>query len=123
MLPISNHLRETIIYHKNNNELNENIAKWLRISICTVSRIWSEYQKTGSYLPKPQNSGRKPLVSSEVMDEVVQEIKKTPDITLLEMIDKFELPISESALSKRLKKIGFTYKKRHYIHLHNSEKI
>ena len=112
MLPITNQERETIIYHKKKWERNEDIARWLRVSTSTITRIWSQYKKTGSYEPKPQNSGRKPLVTKHQMDMVVEKIKEQPDITLRELIDKFSLGISESALCRRLLAMGLTLKKR-----------
>jgi transposase len=63
----------------------------------------------------PPNSGRKPLVSDKDMEKVVSKIKETPDTTLNELIDKFNLPISESALCKRLIKLGYSFKKRQLI--------
>jgi len=45
------------------------------------------------------------------MDEVVSKIREAPDMTLLELIDEFDLPISQAALSKRLVGLGMRYKK------------
>ena len=112
MLPITNQERKTIIYHKQNGERIEDIARWIRVSISTITRIWSQYRRTGSYEPKPQNSGRKPLVTKYQMDRVVEKIKGQPDITLRALIDEFSLGISESALCKRLRAMGLTLKKR-----------
>ena len=44
----------------------------------------------------------------------ITKIEKYPDITLGELREKFELNLSIPALSKKLKKLGFTYKKRLY---------
>lgn len=112
MLPISNKDRERIILHKKNKETNADISKWLCISVSTITRIWALYKSTGKYKPRPQNSGRKPRVTPDDIAAVVAQIKQTPDITLLELIEKFQLPLSESALCKRLIKLGYTYKKR-----------
>jgi len=91
------------------------IAEWLFVCTHTVARVWNKYKKLGSFEPEPQNSGRKPLVSEEVMDIVAAKVRETPDITLAELIDEFNLPISQVALSKRLIKMGFIYKKKHSI--------
>ena len=115
MLPIPNGERKTIIYHKENGESNEDIARWIRVSVSTITRIWKQYITTGSCEPKPQNSGRKPLVTKHQMEMVVEKIKEQPDITLREMIDEFSLGISASALCRRLLAMGFTLKKRHFI--------
>jgi transposase len=96
-------------------ESKENIAKWLFVCDRTVTRVWNKFKDSGNYAPSPQNSGRKPLVSDEAMRLVVSKIKEKPDITLLELIDEFNFPISESALCKRLIKLGYSFKKRQLI--------
>jgi transposase len=67
----------------------------------------------GNY--KRYSGGQKPLITEETMNKVVSRIKEEPDMTLLELIEEFSLPFSESALSRRLTKCGLTYKKRHSI--------
>jgi transposase len=121
--PISNEKRADIIKHMKAGECKENIAKWLFICVRTVTRVWNKFNAIGSYEAAPRNSGRKALVSEETMNLVVAKIKETPDITLLELIDEFKLPISESALCKRLIKLGLTYKKRRFIQKHSNEKM
>lgn len=113
--PVSNEIREKIIIHKQNNAKENDIANWLIISQSTVTKIWALYRTTGSYLPQPRTQGRKPLVDEETMNKVVAEIKKTPDATLSELIDKFDLPFSASALCRRLAKLGYSFKKKQLI--------
>ena len=104
--PISNDKREAIVKHMQAGESKEDIAKWLLIHIRTVTRVWNKYNATGSYEPSPHKRGRKPLVTNETMDAVVAKIKEVPDITLFKLIDEFDLPISESALCRRLINLG-----------------
>jgi transposase len=94
----------------------KDVAKWLLVSIRTVERIWRKYQKQGHYQPEPLNCGRKPLVNKTTMDKVVEKIQEHPDITLQKLIDEFKLPISQSALCRRLRKLGLTFKRRHATH-------
>jgi transposase len=47
--------------------------------------------------------------------------KRKTDITLQELIDELSLNVGESGLSRRLKKMGLTYKKRHSIQTTNNE--
>ena len=121
--PISNDKREAIIKHKQAGESEENIAKWLFVCMRTVQRIWIKYNETGSYEPRPLNNGRPPLVSTETMDKVIAKIQEAPDMTLRELIDEFDLGISEAALCKRFKKINLTLKKRHSIQMDKSGKM
>jgi arginine repressor len=43
---------------------------------------------------------------------MTEKIREQPDITLHELIDEFNLPISQSALCRRLRKLGLTFKKK-----------
>jgi len=113
--PISNDKREAIIKHKQAGESEANISKWLLIHVITVQRVWKKYVETGNYEPSPLNNGRKPKVSKETMDKVVLKIQEMPDMTLQELIDEFNLGISQAALCKRLIKLGLSFKKRHSI--------
>jgi transposase len=45
------------------------------------------------------------------MAGIENKIKEAPDTTLLELITEFKIGITESALSKKLKKLGYSYKK------------
>ena len=98
--PISDEKRADIIRHMEAGKDKTDIAEWLFVCVRTVTRVWDKYEETGSCAPEPRNSGRKPLVTKETMDKVVSKIKETPDMTLLELIDEFSLPISQAALSK-----------------------
>jgi len=109
--PTSDEKRADIVRHMKNGKNKEDIAEWLFVCVRTVSRVWDKYAESGSCAPDPPNSGRKPLVSKETMDDVVSKIKEAPDMTLLELIDGFSLPISQAALSKRLVGLGLRYKK------------
>jgi transposase len=48
------------------------------------------------------------------MEKIREAIKEQPDITLEELVEKFKLNISISALSRKLTKLDLTFKKRHY---------
>lgn len=120
--PISNDKREAIIKHKQAGESDANISKWLLINTRTVQRVWKKYKETGSYEPNPLNNGRKPQVSKETMDRVILKIQEKPDMTLQELIDEFNLGISQAALCKRLIKLGLSFKKRHFTQTDKSVK-
>jgi len=112
MEPVSNETREKIIIHKQNKVRESDIAKWLIISTSTVTKVWARYKKTGSYLPSPKTQGRKSAVDVSTMAKIEEEIKNAPDATLAELIEKFDLTITEGALSKKLKKLDYSLKKR-----------
>jgi transposase len=122
-IPISVEKRAEIIKHMQAGKSKKDIAEWLFICVRTVTRVWNKFVSVGSYEPQPRNSGRKALVSEAEIKQVTEKIKEEPDITLLELIEEFNLKISQSALSRRLKKLGFTYKKRRSIQMGRSGKI
>jgi transposase len=112
--PISKEKRADIIKHMQADDSpknKKNIAKWLFVCTRTVTRVWELFSRTGSYEANLSSRGRKPLVSEAEMSLIEARIEQQPDITLLKLIEEFNLPISESALSKRLKKSGFRLKK------------
>ena len=119
--PTSNEIREKIVQHKQKGATEKDIANWLIISQSTVTKIWALFKTTGSFLPKPRTQGRKPTITEEKMAEIEAIIEEQPDITLNEIIEEFELGITEGALSKWLKKVGLTFKKRLSIQKNKSD--
>ena len=110
--PLSNDLRKRIIAAKLRGDTEDKISVDKEVNKSTVTKLWSLYKKTKSYAPRPNPNGRKPRLSLQQIEDVKQTIKKQPDITLQELIDKFCLPVSVSALSRTvIKKFGFRYKK------------
>ena len=120
--PLSPEKRADIIFHKTNKETEENIAKWLRINKSTVTKTWKSYKNAASFESKLNTRGRKPAFGQDVLEKIIARIKEKPDITLLELIEEFNLEISESGLSKKLNKINLNFKKRHFTLKTNNEK-
>lgn len=114
MKAVPNNDRMKIIKHKNNGETEENIAKWLFISKSSVTKIWGKFQRSGEIFPE-HRTGRKPKVTEAEMEAAIAKQAEEPDITLNELIAECELDISESGLSKKMKKRGITFKKKRHI--------
>lgn len=121
-MPLSQEIRNKIVFHKTNGETNIDIARWLVINEKSVRRIWALYNKQKSVKPLPHNKGRKPAFGQDVMVNIIAKIKEQSDITLEELVEEFDLKISISALSRKLKKANLNFKKRHYSQKNNSEK-
>jgi len=120
---LSNEKRADIVRHMEAGQSKENIAECLFITDKTVERVWKRYQETGSYEALPHAGGRKPLMTEEKMGQVVLKVEEVPDMTLLELIEAFNLPFTESALCRRLMKRGLTFKKRHSTQMGENEKM
>jgi len=108
---ITAEMREKIIRHKLNNKHENDIAYWLFISPSTVTKIWARYKKTSSLQNSYSNCGRSTVISVAQIVQIKAALAKNPDITLMELIKKFNLPITESGLSRLFKKLGLTCKK------------
>ncbi|MCL2358442.1 hypothetical protein [Candidatus Bathycorpusculum sp.] len=65
-------------------------------------------------LPTHPYKGRKSKLTKEQDQQIKDTIAETPDITLLELIDKLSLDLTEGGLSFHLKAMGLTFKKRHH---------
>ena len=109
--PLSQEIRETIIYHKKNGEKNTEVSKWLRVTTKSVQRIWKQYREENTIKPKPHNKGRKAALCEKTMEQITERVKLQPDITLAELVEEFNLNISISALSRKLTKLDLTFKK------------
>jgi transposase len=109
--PVSDDKRADITATKQRNKPAAQIKKWFNINQRTISRIWNKYQKTGTYQPTPYK-GRKSKLTKEQDKQIKDTIAETPDITLLELIDKLSLDLTEGGLSFHLKAMGLTFKKR-----------
>jgi transposase len=121
--PLSKDLREKIVKHKQSGEKDSNISKWLLISLSSVKRIWAKFCESGNTDHRPLNRGRKPMVTNEEMKKIEEEIKQNSDITLEEIKEKFELKISISAISRRISKLDYTFKKRHFTQMDKNAKM
>jgi len=111
-VPLSNDLRKRIIEAKLNGDTEDKIASEKAVSKSTVTKLWSLYRATGSYSPRPNPSGRKPVLSQQQLQQISQTIDQRPDITLQELKDEYTLAVSISALSVTIRsKLGFRFKK------------
>ena len=121
--PLSKEIRKKIILHKENGEKEEEIANWLLINKSTVTKIWRLYREENTLENKVYKRGRKPAFCSKKMEQIAAKIKEQPDITLEELVERFGLNISISALSRKLKKLNLTFKKRHFSQKSNSAQL
>ena len=120
---ISNEKRADIIFHKQSGKENQVIAEFMRVCVRSVERVWADFERHGKSETKVHNCGRKSVITPNQKVKIIAEIKERPDITLNELIEKFSLKITEGGLSKYLKKLGFSFKKRRLILMRKTEKM
>ena len=121
--PLSDDLRKRVIDGKLRGDTEDKIASEKEVNKSTVTKLWSKCRATGSYAPRPNRAGRKPMLSEDQLEQIRKKILERPDITLQELIDGFSLPVCVSALSRTVRfKLGLRLKKKRCIPLNNSAK-
>jgi transposase len=94
----------------------QDIADRFAVSVATVERL-ARKRREGKDLTPGVSTGRKPLVAPEQEGALAQLVASRPDWTLQELAEAWERQhggerLSLSAMSRTLRRLGFTYKKR-----------
>lgn len=111
-MSLSNEVRKLIQnrYLKTHNR--KETAEIFGVSVETVRRINKRYEETGSTDSQLHTRGRKPTITKEMDEKIKAEMTEHPDTTAQELIEKFELPVTDGAVYQHLHKMGFTRKKK-----------
>ena len=81
-------------------------------SLSTVCNIINLYNETGSVEPRPLNNGRPPKMTPQNTADLKATVLAQPDITLEELKEELNLPISISRICRILNKdLKLLYKK------------
>jgi len=99
-------LRERVIDNIRSGSNQRTTSKLFRVSTSTVSLWWKRYQKEGHIKPR-KLVGSKGKIDTEILIKMIEE---DGDKTLAKMgrICK----VSSSAISQKLRKLGYSYKKK-----------
>ncbi len=103
---LSMDLRSRVIDHIKLGNSQKATSKLFQVSTSAISRWWIRYQAEGIINPKPR-LGSKGRVNSESLQAFVE---ANSDKTLLE-IGSY-LGVSACSIYRRLKTLGFSYKKK-----------
>jgi len=103
--------RENIVLAMQRKEKRNTISMWLNVSISTIDKVWHKFKKTGDHQPIPY-TGRKSTLTEKQETEIKAKIQQTPDITLNELRAELSIDLTESGMSRHLKAMGLTFKKR-----------
>ena len=123
MVPVSNRERKNIIDAKERGESIENIIKWFGVCKTTIYNIYNQYKETGSYEPKPYPGKVSFIFDKKTDEKILKKIKEQPDITQEDLIEELHLDITQSGMSRHLKKLGLTLKKRLFMLQDYKEKM
>ncbi len=114
MRTYSNDLRERVIAEIQGGATVKDAAKKFSVSKSWVYKIRSRYQNTGSYEALPHPGAQRKIVGED-LERLKKLIKKNPDATLKELIEKGQFEVSVSGLHRILRREKITYKKKRYI--------
>jgi transposase len=120
MRPLSQDLRQRILdtVARGEGSLRQ-IAKRFLVNLSTVVRLLKRHRETGSAEPKPHAGGRQPALGSDDLKRLRELIPQQPDATLDELRERLGVDCSDMAISRALKKLRITRKKKV---LHASER-
>ncbi len=115
---LSTEVRELMVkaYEKSHNATE--VARNFSVSRTTVYEHVRQMRETGSVAVRTSERGRKPILTQKNLDDIKNVIIQQPDITIHEIKEKLNLPVSEENIREKVIQMGFVYKKKS---LHASE--
>jgi transposase len=113
MRPLSQDLRQRILdtVARREGSLRQ-IAKRFLVNLSTVVRLLKRHRETGSADPKPHAGGRQPALGPDGLERLRELIRQQPDATLDELRERLGVDCSDMAISRALKKLRITRKKK-----------
>jgi len=102
----SSDLRERVIKSVESGVSQTQTAKIYKIGLNTVNRWWHQYKKEGILTAKPRGGSRGKVDTHELKLYVEQ----NSDKTVVQIGEVFK--VSGCSIYRRLKKLGFSYKKK-----------
>lgn len=116
---LSTEIRELMVkaYEKSHNA--KEVARNFSVDKSTVYSYVRKMRKTGTVVVQTSKRGRKSILSREQLDEIAETIINQPDISISEIKEKLNLPVSEENIREKVVQMGFVYKKKS---LHASER-
>ena len=69
-------------------------------------------RETGTVAVQTDKRGRKPILNQQQLNEIADTIINQPDITIREIKENLDLPVSEENIREKVIQMGFVYKKK-----------
>lgn len=66
-------------------------------------------RETGTVAVQTDKRGRKPILNQQQLNEIADTIINQPDITIREIKEKLDLPVSEENIREKVIQMGFVY--------------
>ncbi len=116
---LSTEVRELMVKAYEKSHDAKEVARNFSVDKSTVYTYVRKMRKTGTVAVQTSKRGRKAILSREQLDEIAETIINQPDITISEIKEKLNLPVSEENIREKVVQMGFVYKKKS---LHASER-
>lgn len=111
MKPYSMDLRERVLKDSDAGETTRVVALKYNVSESWVRRLKQRRRETGEVAPRSSRNGRQPKWLPW-LDQIKMLVDEKPDITLVELRDALGKDISIQGLSRALRSLQLTFKKK-----------
>jgi transposase len=90
------------------------IAQRFKVSVGWVKKLLRQRRRSGSIAPGKRGGRKRPIFSGERLERLRQFVEDKPDATLEELLESSGVSASLMAVSRALRRLGFTFKKSRY---------
>lgn len=109
-VPYSQDLRDRVLAACDRDMKTKHVADVFGVSRSWVRRVKQRRREHGEITPRcPEPAVRRAKIDRDHLRELV---KAHPDATLIELRDLLNIQCAESSISRALRALGFTFKKR-----------
>ncbi len=112
--PYSDDLRRSVVRAIEAGHPYEEVAELCGVSVSSVSRFLTRWRRTGT-VSAAKFGGYKGYALEPHKDQILHWVTSQPDITLAELqalLAKHKVVVSQTAIFRFLRHLGFTYKKK-----------
>ena len=101
------------------------ITKQFQVSRRWIEKLRKRRTESGTIAPAERTQGRKSAFVGNMLKELDELVESQCDITLAEIKEHFagRINCSLQAIANNLKRLGWGYKKNHYVRLSRIEKM
>ena len=98
------------------------VAECFGVNSSTVYRLGKRMRETGTVETRVSQRGRKSALSQTDLQNIDQMIRVQPDITIHEIREGLQLPVSDETVRRAVVKMGYVYKKKSF-HASEQERL
>lgn len=109
---IGKEVREQIIADRERGVTLAELSRIYGVSMRSICKLQAQYRRTGDVTPQTHTRGSKSKIDEQTLERINQVLQEQPDITLKDLRETLDLPITTSQLGRMLrKKLGIPCKK------------